>query len=100
MSEIQSFLFRGSRQFRVMFINERPWFEIADVKMVLNYRSMDEILKRLNNAEHIQLRVGQTKYILISEQGLYKLAPRAEIPSSRSLKEWVKNEVIALNYKR
>lgn len=80
----------------MVFINEKPWFEIADVKMKLNYNSMKEIQERLSAADQLKVQHGKTTYILVSEKALYRLAPRTTIPAFSDLRNWVKRDVMAL----
>ncbi|MBG6203063.1 prophage antirepressor-like protein [Labrenzia sp. EL_13] len=96
MFELRTIPFDSSTSFRVVFINGKPWFEISDVKLKLNYSSMKEILSRLNEHEQMRVQIGQANLTLISDKGLYKLAPRVNIPTFRMLKEWVKRDVIPI----
>lgn len=86
--------FRGL-SVRIEFVNEVPYFLLADVCAVLEIKNTTQAARRLDADERLMLNIRpQGNTWAVNESGLYALILRSDKPVAREFRKWVTNEVL------
>ena len=89
----------NSSAVRVVELEGKPWFVAADIRDILGFTRIDNMLRHLDASEKV-LAPHQTrgylhhKAVIISESGLYKLVMRSDKPEARAFQDWVTKVVL------
>lgn len=99
MNNLQIFKNNTFGEIRVVEIKEEPWFVGKDVAEKLGYKDTSDALKRHvddedKGAGEIPTPGGNQNMRLINESGLYSLILSSKLPSAKSFKRWVTNEIL------
>lgn len=86
---------------RVVTLEGNPWFVLSDVCKILGLTNPSMVAKTLDDDQKginiIDTPYGSTKFLCVSESGLYSLILRAESkgkPAVKQFKDYVTKEVL------
>lgn len=85
----------GSNKVRTITQGDAIWFVAADVCKVLGIINPSKAVKRLDDDERANFKLGrQGNAHIINESGLYALVLRSNKPEARKFTKWVTSEVL------
>lgn len=102
MNDLKVFSY-GEQQVRAVFVDDEPWWVLADVCMVLGLTTPSKVAARLDSDEKMTLnqahshsgqRGGAQRMIAVNESGLYAVILRSDKPGAKAFKRWVTHEVL------
>lgn len=84
-----------SHDVRVLTDEENtPWWVVADVCAILGLTNPSKVAGRLKPNEIKTLTFDYTPYLIVNEQGLYRLIMRSNKPDAERFQDWVFQEVL------
>lgn len=102
MNDLKVFAY-GEQQVRTVFIEDEPWWVLADVCKVLELTTPSRVAERLDEDEKMTLnlaqchsgqRGGAQRLIAVNESGLYAVILRSDKPEAKAFKRWVTHDVL------
>lgn len=104
MNDLKVFSY-GEQQVRTVFVDDEPWWVLADVCRVLGLKESHRVAARLDEDEKMTLtrtlvtgqvaqRGGAQRMIAVNESGLYAVILRSDKPEAKAFKRWVTHEVL------
>lgn len=97
MSDLKVFAY-GEQQVRTVFVEDEPWWVLADVCKVLGQTNPRAVAARLDDDELTSLKLtsgGQNRKMnVVNESGLYSVILRSDKPEAKEFKRWITHEVL------
>ena len=97
MNDLKVFSY-GEQQVRTVFVDDEPWWVLADVCKVLGLKRADSTARKLDDDEKgthlVSTLRGKQQVITVNESGLYAVILRSDKPEAKAFKRWVTHEVL------
>lgn len=95
MNQLEKIFNYHSKEVRVVFINDQPWFVATDICKILEIANPTQALQRLDIDERSMFNIGrQGEVNVINEAGLYSLILTSRKPEAKAFKRWITHEVL------
>ncbi len=104
MNDLKVFAY-GEQQVRTVFVDDEPWWVLADVCKALGLKESHRVAARLDEDEKMTMtrtsvtgqlwqRGGAQRLIVVNESGLYAVILRSDKPEAKAFKRWVTHDVL------